>query len=143
MLKKIVSCVLVLLVLSLPMAYAENTNLETPGSGSTAKWSYTSSTKTILSISSAGKATCTGSLIGYQGTTTGVDIFLYLERYINGSWSTYPSGSWYQYFPTYQGVLSATIYVTSGYNYRLRASYYANSGSNWENISSCSQTVYY
>ena len=142
MFKKVVSCILILSLLSLSVVYASESSQREPDN-SGAKWSYTVSTSTLMSISSTGKATCVGSITGYQNLATSIDIFLYLERYINGTWTTYPGGSWYQYFPSHKGTLSATIYVTKGYNYRLRASYYANSGSNWENIPGLSPTVYY
>jgi len=108
------------------------------------KWSYVLTTNTNLSISSSGTATCTGKITGYSGTTTKVEIYLYLQQYKNGAWSTVSGGSWYQLFNSHKGTLQKTKSgLASGYQYRLKASYYAWSGSNSENVVAYSSTVNY
>ena len=110
----------------------------------TPKWSYVLTMNTNLSISSSGTAICTGKITGYSGTTTKVEIYLYLQQYKNGAWSTVSGGSWYQLFNSYKGTLQKTKSgLAKGYQYRVRASYYAWSGSNSENIVDYSGTVTY
>lgn len=119
-------------------AFAEN---ETPLVGISPRWSYTSSTITDLSISTSGSATGTAKLTGYQGTTTKVITYLYLEQYANGSWSTIQS--WSQTDDSYRATLQGTYNVSKGYKYRVKASYYAYSGSSSENIVAYSGEVSY
>lgn len=107
----------------------------------TPDWAYIYQTTTLLSISTSGVAEATGILTGYPGTTTEVWIFLYLERYTNGTWTTVTS--WYQGFDSYRGTLIRTTSVTSGYWYRVRASYYAYSGDVYEHVTQYSSSVYY
>jgi len=144
--KRILGVVLAMIVLVIPMsvsatASADSGKIVFGEEVMTPKFAYTNSTTTTMTISSSGKATVVGSITGYQGLTTSVDIFLYLQQYKNGSWVTV--GSWYKTFNSYQGTLSGTMNVTKGYDYRLKASYYANKGSAWENIVSYSKTVRY
>lgn len=102
---------------------------------------YINRISTSLSISSSGVATVTGSLTGYQGVTDEVWIFLYLERLVNGTWQTYDS--WSQTFYTYRGVLQDTCSVAHGYYYRVRGSYYAWSGSEYEHTINYSGYQFY
>ena len=104
-------------------------------------WSYTNYTNTLLSISTSGTATAVGIITGYQGITTSVSICLYLQQYKNGSWTTI--NSWYNSYSTYRGTLQGTASVLKGYQYRVQTSYYAYSGSSYENIVSYSSTVTY
>ena len=104
-------------------------------------WSYTNSTNTLLSISTSGVATAVGIITGYQGITTKVIIYLYLQRYQSGAWTTI--NSWSQTFNSYRGTLQGTASVSKGYQYRVQASYYAYSGSLYENIISYSSIVNY
>ena len=101
---------------------------------------YTATTNTSISIKS-GVITGTAFLLGYQGITTKVEVFVYLQQYKNGAWTNI--GDWYQYFNNYYGGFSPQKSVSSGYSYRIKASYYANSGSSWENIISYSPSLYY
>ena len=107
----------------------------------TPDWAYTNQTSTGLSISSAGEATATAQLTGYPGITTEVWIFMYLEQYSGGAWTTI--NSWNQLYSGYTGTLQRTAYVSSGYWYRVKASYYAYSGDDSENIVQFSNTVNY
>jgi hypothetical protein len=102
---------------------------------------YTNRTSTGISISTAGLAIATGNIVGYQGITDEVWIFLYLEKYTNGSWVTVDS--WMQFFYSYRGFLQTATYVPSGYYYRTRATYYAFMGSNYEQTTGYSSVVYY
>ena len=111
------------------------------GSGSGAKYAYANSVITNLSISSAGKATCLASLTGYPGTTTKVEINMYLQQLKNGSWVNV--NSWSKTFNSYSGTLEKTATVAKGYSYRVKASYYAYSGTKKENIVSYSGTKKY
>jgi hypothetical protein len=104
-------------------------------------WSYVSSVKTLLSISSTGTATCSGTITGYQGTTTKVSIALYLQQYKNGNWTNVRN--WSDSFNSYRGNLTGTASVSKGYPYRLKASYTASAGSASENIVDYSQVVTY
>ena len=98
-------------------------------------------TSTNLAISSAGEAVVTGEILGNAGLTTEVWIYLYLEVYVNGSWTN--ETSWYQTYDSSYGTLQDTTDVASGYYYRVRASYYAFSGSDYENLVRYSNTVYH
>lgn len=121
------------------LAHASNMDLsaEVP---QTIDWVYVNRTSTSLSISSVGEATATAHLTGYPGTTTEVWIFMYLEKYSGGSWTTI--NSWYQSYYTYTGTLQQTANVSSGYWYRVKASYYAYSGDDYEHIVQYSSSVY-
>jgi len=112
-----------------------------PGETPIENFMYTSSTSTSISITSSGVVTGNASIIGYQGITTSVDIFLYIQQYKNGAWTTI--GSWYKYTAAYYGGLQGQMSVPKGYSYRIKASYYANCGSSWENIISYSPTRSY
>lgn len=119
----------------------EKTSSSAANSVPTPDWAYVYQTKTQLSISASGIAEATGILTGYAGTTTEVWIFLYLERYSNGSWTSV--NSWYQSFATYRGTLVTNSSVSNGYTYRVKASYYAYSGSEYEHIVQYSSPIYY
>lgn len=106
----------------------------------TTDWMYVNRTSTSLSISSSGEATATAHLTGYPGTTTEVWIFMYLERYSGGAWTTV--NSWYQSYYTYTGTLQQSAFAASGYWYRVKASYYAYCGDDYENIIQYSNSVY-
>ena len=140
--KRILAILLTLAILAVPiLACAEE--VTTPAEIEIIQfYSYTNSVTTTLSISSSGNATATGSITGYYGTTTSVDIFLYIQQYKNGAWVNV--GSWSSIgINSYKGALSKSMSVARGYTYRVKASYYANSGSKWENIVQYSQNVYY
>jgi hypothetical protein len=57
------------------------------------------------------------------------------------TWTTIES--WYKTFDSYKGMLEGTSSVSTGYFYRVKASYYAYCGSDYENIVNYSQTVTY
>ena len=103
---------------------------------------YIYNTTTTLTISSTGTATSTGKATGYQGTTTQVTIYVYLQQYKNGSWQTV--ADWSDNYYSYRGTLTQTYNVTSGYKYRVKAVYYGygNGGGN-DQITTYSSEVNY
>jgi len=105
--------------------------------------SYIMTTVTNISIS-GGQANCTGSITGYYGTTTKVEITLYLERKLAASstWTTYASDP-KQTFNTFCGQYTMNKPVVSGYQYRVRAEYVAYAGSAYEKLTGYSNVVTY
>ncbi|MDF2686577.1 MAG: hypothetical protein K0S55_1759, partial [Clostridia bacterium] len=104
----------------------------------TPNYLYTAVTSTHLSISS-GTASISASINGIMGTTTRTQVYAYLEKYVNGSWT-----SLYMFYAsadTFYCDLFGYYSVPSGYSYRVRASYYAYAGSAYENIVAFSNTV--
>ncbi len=88
---------------------------------------YIANSSCDLYISSSGTATVDATIVGYQGTTTKVDITANLQQYKNGSWvtlKTFTSTS-----ATYRADLSETYNVSTGYSYRIQATVKAYSGS--------------
>jgi hypothetical protein len=102
---------------------------------------YISRTATTISIGTYGETTATGTLIGVQGVTDEVWIYLYLERYVNGSWQVF--NSWSKISYSYMATLQETDVVPHGYYYRVRGSYYAWCGNQYEHVNGYSATVYY
>lgn len=98
----------------------------------------TSSISSSLSISTAGKATCTGSIRLYSSYTANMTVKL--QRYTNGYWSTVQSWS-----GSGVSTISKSYYVTSGYYYRVvtAASVYDSSGKYVEGPTMLSTTKYY
>lgn len=98
----------------------EMENLE--GSPSEERWSYIAKTSQGMHVKN-GTATMTASLIGYNGTTKKVIIYMYLQQYYDGYWHNI---HWEKdEFNKYMG--SAEHYKSgcaSG-KYRLKVSYYA------------------
>lgn len=103
-------------------------------------YEYTSSAIADLSIS-GGSAEVYGSLMGYSGITDKVSMYLYLQRYENGTWITV--ASFYESFSYHRGLIEETVNVDKGYLYRVKGSYYAYNGSDSENIIRYSATVEY
>ena len=144
-LPKVVTTILLALLFSiivpfspLLQANSEALSVDVPP---TIQWDYVYQTMTNLSISSSGQATSTAQLIGMPGVTTRVGIFIYLERYSNGAWTSV--SSWHQSYQSISGTLQRQINVTSGYWYRVKASYYAYRGNNYEHITQYSNSIYY
>jgi len=105
--------------------------------------SYTSTTTTTVGIS-GGQATCVGAVVGYNGTTTKIEITLYLERKLasSSSWSTYASDP-KKTINSWTGAYQMKKSVVSGYQYRTRAVYVVYSGSKSETITGYSNVVSY
>lgn len=102
---------------------------------------YISRTNTLLSISSSHQATCTANITCYPGSFDVIWIFMYLEIYSNGSWTTY--SSWYQSFTTATVSMQRTTFTPPGYSYRVRASYYVYNGDDSEHTTGYSSVIYH
>lgn len=98
----------------------------------------TSAISASLSISSSGKASCSGIIRLYSGYSA--SFTMKLQKYTGGYWSTVKTWS-----TSDKHILSKEYYVTSGYNYRVvtSASVYNSSGAYVETTSAISQTVSY
>jgi len=105
--------------------------------------SYIMTATTSISVS-GGQASCTGSVVGYKGTTTKVEITLYLERKLASSstWTTYASDP-KQTFNSFTGMYTMKKAITKGYQYRVRAEYKAYAGSASETVTGYSSVVAY
>lgn len=137
-------CVVLVLAMGSPMAAASKSlpdGLSDAGISPSPMLVYVNRVSTSMTIPLSGLAVATGSIFGYQGLTDEVWIYLYLEQYVNGTWVTYDS--WSGFFQSYKGVLSGSCYVPHGYSYRVRGSYYAWSGNNYEQINGYTSARYY
>ena len=105
------------------------------------RWSNIDAIGAGLTINSTGYSTCTTSLEITNSGDSGT-LYMYLQRYANGSWTDVTS--WSTSGSTY---LSQTghYYVSSGYNYRVHAiAYIFNSSGTLKEIGTQdSSTVYY
>lgn len=102
---------------------------------------YVSSTSTSISIPSSGIATGTCDIISNRYTTTNVSIYAYLQQKVNGSWVSIDAA--YGQYDSYTATLFFSSSVVSGYEYRIKSSFYAFSGSDYENVQSYSGSQYY
>ena len=141
----ILICVVLVLSMGSPMAAVSQQpltdSLISSGINPSPMLVYIHRAVTSLSISTSGLAVATGSLSGYIGETGEVWIYLYLEQYVNGTWVTYDS--WSGFYQSYKGVLSGSCYVPRGYAYRVRGTYYAWSGNNYERMTANTDVRYY
>lgn len=71
-----------------------------------------------------GTAYCSASVTGYSSNTSKVSIYLYLQKYKNGEWTT--ETSWSDSADSYTLTMNESASVSRG-RYRLKASYYAGS----------------
>jgi hypothetical protein len=104
------------------------------------RFTYIYSTSTGLNRTDTGIVS-SGYIYAYPDLVDEVWIYLYLERYESGSWVVV--GSKYKHFDSHRGYLEYFKAVPKGYYYRVRASYYAWSGSNYEQHTDYSGTRYY
>lgn len=131
-----------LLVMIMPMGVLANdvNSVEVPSVSP--RWSYTSSTSEILTISSDGTARMTSGVTGYKGTTTKIKVIIDLQKYSGGSWKrvkTYMDveDTWYAAIEhTYSG-------LDKGYTYRMKCTYTVYSGSNYDKFTLYSKQVTY
>jgi len=107
------------------------------------RWSYINNTTTSIGIS-GGKAICAGSITGYKGITTKVEITLTLQRKLASSstWDDFYNHP-KQIFNDYCGTASFSKAIVSGYQYRTKAFYTAYSGSSSESLTQYSSVVSY
>lgn len=104
-------------------------------------WSNVDALGAGLTITSMGYATCTTSLEITNSGDTGT-LYMYLQRYANGSWTDVTSWSTSGSFYVSQ---TGHYYVSSGYYYRVHAIAYifSSSGTLKEIATQDSSTVYY
>jgi len=107
------------------------------------RMSYTNATQTLIGIS-GGQAICVGSLTGYQGTTTKVEITLTLQRKLSSSntWTDYYNHP-KQTFNSYKGTAQCTKDIIAGYQYRTKAVYTAYAGTKYETFTEYSGAMSY
>jgi len=107
------------------------------------RFSFINSTDTVISISS-GQARCTGSITGYQGITTKVEITLTLQRKLASSstWTDYYNHP-KQTFNSYRGTATFTKDIVKGYQYRTKAVYTAWAGTKSETTTQYSGAMSY
>ncbi len=105
-----------------------------PGYEKTSRWSYTDSVYAGLSLNTSGYATVSCSVSGYQGTTTKIIVYTYLQELVDGEWVnvnsvSHTTNNWHAENEDY---LSPA--VPWGHDYRTRNSIYVYSGNSYENI---------
>lgn len=139
-----------LMVGSSPCAYAQEltdqndySNEVVPGHEKTERWSYTNSVNAALTISTSGYATATTGVTGYQGMTTKIIIYSYLQKYDGGSWVNVSSFSntandWV--LDIEQGF---GAYAVWGHDYRVYNSIYVYAGSSYEHVNAYSIVHHY
>lgn len=93
-----------------------------------------------ISVSN-GTATCAGKIKGIIGTTTKTSVYLYLQKYTNGTWVNV--ADWASSGNTVNRTLSQTKSVSKGYKYRSKAVCYAYAGTKSEKVIKYSNTVSY
>jgi len=111
------------------------------GIGITPDMLYANKITQSFDISSAGYVSGYGSVLGYQGTTTRITMYLYLEKYSGGTWVY--DGSWSSTTYSYTAYLPISDTVSHGYTYRLRGVYYVYSGTAYERTVVYSPSEYY
>ena len=156
--KKFVAILMSMLILTLSIgsiSFANNSQIEdnndfmedeyhVEGTPNLSRWSYTNSTSEGLHINN-GSATMTSSVTGYNGTTTKIEIYFYLQKYSGGTWKnikTYKDTvhSWYA---VKEHTYTSSTDITHGYKYRLRCTYYVYSGRSYEHFMEYTDEKYY
>lgn len=74
-------------------------------------------------------------------TSDSVQVNLYLDRLINGSWSTYKT-AYHTEYDTYYAHRGLYMAVPKGYYYRLRGGHVATTGSKTESTTTCTRSIY-
>jgi len=111
------------------VAYADENVQQAVIAVNGAEYTYISSAKTVLTISSSGYATVENRL-SCNSNVDQITVSTYLQKYSNGSWTTVKHWTDTVNDDSYVGGHSR--YVVSGYNYRARTYFYAYDGSNSE-----------
>jgi hypothetical protein len=140
--RKILTFLLVVIMLcsiSITSFAAENEELAERAPDVGVRMTYISSVYIALSISPSGLSNSYARILAYDGVDE-VRISMYLQRYDNG-WKTV--NHWAKNFDGTYGYLSKDWYVTSGYEYRVLAYYYAYEGNNTESLSRIYDGVWY
>jgi len=136
--KKVFSIILVICILSTGMgAFASSVQ---PASVNSVMWTHIDTMSAGLTIGTLGYATGTVSLELSNTTDTGT-LYMYLQRYVSGSWTNVTSWS---VSGTNFISESGGYYVTSGYSYRIHAiGYVFTNGTLVETATQDSTTVSY
>jgi len=127
--KRIVSLVIAVIML-LSCAAVSQAAVVDGGATVQPMYNYTSTTTTNLNISS-GVASCRSYIMGYNGTTTKIEITMTLQKKTLLWWSTVET--WTTTVNSYYGSFNKSISVGGG-TYRVKAVYKVYSGSNSETI---------
>lgn len=114
-----------------------------PGTEKLERWSYTAGVSTALTIESSGYATATTSITGYQGTTTKVIVYSYLQKYNGSEWVnvdyfTKTATGWVHDFED-----PFSVYAVWGHDYRVYNSIYVYAGSSYEHIKAYTKVHHY
>lgn len=111
------------------------------GTPKVARWKYTSSTSQGISVEDKTATACI-DVTGYKGTATRIVAYMYIQQLNNGNWITLDSHRYE--FDSWHGSKEITYSLCPhGYTYRLKASYYVYSGSQYEYISATSANFVY
>lgn len=136
--KKILSIVLVICILSTGLgAFAATNQTMQPYS---VMYTHIDALGAGLSMGALGYATCISSLEITNSTDTGT-LYMFLQRYVSGSWTNITSWS---VSGTPNLNQTGHYYVTSGYSYRVHAiAYIYTNGTLVETATQDSSSVYY
>lgn len=126
-----------------PMDNNDYSNEVVPGYEKTTRWSYTDSVYAGISLDSSGYATVSCGVNGYQGTTTKIITYTYLQKLVGNEWTNVNSVSHtvYSWHAENEDYLSPA--VPWGHDYRTRNSIYVYSGNSYENIVAYSNIHHY
>ena len=103
------------------------------GTPKVARWKYTATTSQGIGVKDK-IATANISVTGYKGTATRIVAYMYIQQLSGGNWITLDSHRYE--FNSWHGSKEITYSpCPHGYTYRLKASYYVYSGSQYEYIS--------
>lgn len=114
-----------------------------PGYEKTERWSYTSSVNVAMTINSNGYTTANCSVSGYQNLTTKVITYVYLQKYVNGSWINVDNFSNVSYGTDADVFDSFGVYAVWGHDYRTYNSIYVYAGDSYEHIGLYSRVHHY
>lgn len=111
------------------------------GTPKVARWKYTATTSQGIGVKDK-TATANISVTGYKGTATRIVAYMYIQQLSGGNWVTLDSHRYE--FDSWHGDKEITYSpCPHGYTYRLKASYYVYSGSQYEYISATSANFVY
>ena len=143
--KKYVRNTMLMLVLMFTFAFSMNVHAEepvdnndysnevVPGYEKTSRWSYTDAVYAALTLDTSGNATSNCAVTGYQGMTTKIIVYTYLQRLDGNTWTNVDSVSHTAYSWHAEYADSMTT-VAWGHDYRTRNSIYVYAGDSNENI---------
>ena len=113
------------------------------GHPKTSRWSFTNSTTTGMDISPEGEVIYDCLVDGYQGITTRILIYAYVQIHTDKGWKNIGGcmdsyDNWHAEMEEYLGKK-----VDWGYDYRLYCSLYVYSGDEYEHIDAHSAVYHY